>query len=106
MGRLNLCSAMWTYISYSSSLGVVEERDQVVGRVGDGGAEYSGDVAAPETDSELQRFAALVLWRWDEVLVGHLHDVLVRRELHHGVCTERGGEFQFGKPICKLMDTI
>jgi hypothetical protein len=102
VGGVHLCSAiMWAYISDSGSLGVVQEGDQVVGGVRDGGAEDSGDVAAPETDSELERFAALVLRRGDEVLVGHLHDVLVCRELHHGVCTE-DGEAQFGRIICRV----
>lgn len=77
---------MWTYISNGGSLGVVEEGNQVVCRVRNGGAEDSGDVAAPEAYAELERFATLILWRRDEVLVGHLHDVLVCRELHHGVC--------------------
>jgi hypothetical protein len=39
------------------------------------------------------------------VLVGHLHDVLVCRELHHGVCTAQRsqGEVQLGKlMMCKI----
>ena len=104
VGGLHLRSAMWAYISDSGSLGVVQEGDQVVGGVRDGGAEDSGDVAAPEADSELERFAALVLRRGDEVLVGHLDDVLVCRELHHGVCAvcTEDGEAQFGKIICRV----
>ena len=100
MGGVHLRSAMRAYVSDGGSLGVVQEGDQVVGGVRDGGAEDSGDVAAPEADSELERFAALVLRRGDEVLVGHLDDVLVCRELHHGVCTEDGAQFR--KIICRV----
>ena len=93
---------MWTYISDGGSLGVVEERNQVVCRVRNGSAEDSGDVAAPEANSELERFATLILWSGDEVLVGHLHDVLVCRELHHGVCTaQRSGKFSLESSCAK-----
>lgn len=99
------CKVQWrTYISNCGSLGVVQERHQVVCRVRDGGAENSGDVAAPEAYPELERLAALILRRGDEVLVGHLHDVLVRRELHHGVCTaQRSGN---GSSAWKLMHVL
>lgn len=54
-----------TYIANSGTLSAVQERDKIVGRMRNNGAEHAGNVTADETHPKLKLFAALVLGRWD-----------------------------------------
>lgn len=71
------------YVADGGSLGVVEERDEIIGWVRDDCAEDTGDVAAGKAYAELELLAALVLGLGDGVLVDHLHHSLKGRKLHH-----------------------
>jgi hypothetical protein len=73
------------YISHCSTLGIVEERDQVVSWMRNNGTEDTSDVATSKADTQLERLAALRFWNWNCVLVDEFNNGLEGSKLHHGV---------------------
>ena len=71
--------------------GLAHKGHERVGRVGDDGADDTGEVAGREGDAELRRLPVRVLRRREDVLVEHADDVLEEEELRH-----RGGDLQIG----------
>mmetsp|Transcript_245 Transcript_245/g.458 ORF Transcript_245/g.458 Transcript_245/m.458 type:complete len:391 (-) Transcript_245:267-1439(-) len=72
-------------LSHGSTLGGVQLGHQVVGWVGNDGAEHTSDVTGHETDTQLLGLRALLLRLWHDILVQSLDSVLEAGELHHSV---------------------
>lgn len=75
-----------TYVSDSRALCIVEKRDQVVSRMRYHGTEYPSYIATSKAHCKLQRFATLLLWLGNDMLVYHLNNCLKRSKFHHCIC--------------------
>lgn len=84
---MGFISRRHAYITHCSSLGVVQERDQVVSWMRDNGTEDSSNVTTSETDTQLERLAALRLRNRNSVLVDHFNNGLKGGKLHHSIWT-------------------
>jgi hypothetical protein len=78
-------SAWCAYIPHCSTLGIVQERDQVICRMRNNGTEDTSNVTPGETNTQLVRFAALRLWNRNSMLVNEFNDGLKGSKLHHGI---------------------
>lgn len=57
------------YIASSCSLGVIEERHQVVSRVRDNSTENPSNISTSKAHSKLETFTALLFRCWNSMLV-------------------------------------
>ena len=64
------------YISHCSTLGIVQERDQVVSWMRNNSTEYTSDVSTSKADAQLERLAALGLWNGNSMLVDKFNNGL------------------------------
>lgn len=77
-----------THIANCCSLGIVEERHQVISRVRHKSTKNSSHIATGKTNTKLQICAALVFWSRDGMFVYLFNNILKSRKLHHCICNK------------------
>ena len=65
-----------THITDSCPFGIVKERDKIVSRMRHNSTENTSHITSSKTNAKLQRFAALVLWSGNGMLVDQLNNGL------------------------------
>jgi len=75
-----------THITNCCSFSIVQKRDKIISRMRHDCTKHTSNISTSKTDTELQAFAALILWSRNGMLIEQLNYGLKWSKLHHCVC--------------------
>ena len=75
-----------THITNCCSFSIVQKRDKIISRMRHDCTKHTSNISTSKTDTELQVFAALILWSRNGMLIDQLNYGLKWSKLHHCVC--------------------